>query len=269
MDEEVIDGVRKEYIDQVLKENPDLFKGAGEIHWKDHIDMTAAIQNNGVDSSISKTINMESTATIVDVKEAYERAYSKGLKGITIYRDGSRGEQVLSTSSSEGPQAGDNRVDKESEEIGDGQRVHTVPGVSQGKPIKADLEDVLSAKRYRVRINDQSVYIIIAEEPSGAPCEIFVKFPYQSTDNCYTPLCRSLSLSMRYGVPLTEIVKQLEKSVVVVNDAPSHLARILKMYMQSKGTSLEKVSCPGCGEGTLIFSEGCEKCGNCGWSKCS
>ncbi len=249
--DEIIDGVRKKYIDQVLAGSSELFKGAGDIHWRDHVLMQAVLQKH-VDSSISKTINMPNDATKWDVRGAYELAYETGCKGVTIYRDGSRETQVLSSSSVQEDDEG-------------GVRPATSTG---GGVIKAELGDVLTAKRYRVKVHDQKVYILVAEDDTGAPVEIFVKFPYTTVDDCYASLCRQLSLSMRYGVPLSDIVKQLEKSVIVVNDAPSHLARILKMYMQSKGT-LAKISCPGCGEGTLIFTEGCEKCGNCGWSKCS
>jgi len=235
----------------LTKAAQDLFKGAGDIHWRDHILMQAVLQE-WVDSSISKTINMSNDATKMEVKGAYELAYETGCKGVTVYRDGSRETQVLSTTTGQSD-----------ETCSDG-----ISASSGSRNIKKDLGDVLTAKRYRVKVHDQKVYILVAEDDTGAPVEIFVKFPYATVDDCYVSLCRQLSLSMRYGVPLSDIVKQLEKSVVVVNDAPSHLARILKMYMQSKGT-LAKINCPGCGEGTVIFTEGCEKCGNCGWSKCS
>ena len=93
--EEIINGVRKKYIDQVLAENPDLFKGAEDIHWSDHVKMQGVLQEH-VDSSISKTINMPEDTTAEEVKEAYELAYKLGCKGVTVYRDGSRGAGVLS-----------------------------------------------------------------------------------------------------------------------------------------------------------------------------
>lgn len=251
-DGEITEGVRKKYIDQVLAENPELFKGAEDIHWSDHIKMQAVLQNSGVDSSISKTINMPNNATVEDVKDAYELAWKLGCKGVTIFRDGSRGgEQVLSTSK---------------ESSGGMQR--------KGGPLrasddyiqtKATLPDTLGATRYRVQVKKQKVYVIIAEDNSGHPVEVFAKFPFEGGGSWNT-LCRSISLSLRYGVPLDEVISQLEKSVVVVNDMPSHLSRILKMYLDSKGELISD-SCPDCGS-TLIFEEGCEHCGSCGYSKC-
>jgi ribonucleoside-diphosphate reductase alpha chain len=62
--------------------------------WKEHVDVQAAAQNN-IDSGVSKTINLPNSASIVDVKNAMKYAWQSGCKGITIYRDGSRDEQIL------------------------------------------------------------------------------------------------------------------------------------------------------------------------------
>ena len=68
-----------------------------EISPRDHVLMQAELQKH-VDASISKTINMPKEATVEDVREVYELAYTSGCKGVTVYVDGSRAEQVLSTS---------------------------------------------------------------------------------------------------------------------------------------------------------------------------
>jgi len=251
MSEEIIDGVRKKYIDQVLAEHPELFKGAEDIHWSDHVRMQAKIQES-VDSSISKTINMPNDATREDVKNAYELAYKLGCKGITVYRDDSRETQVLSTEAGGSPE-----------------QSSVQRSVSEGgRSRKASLGDTLSAKRYIVKVDDEKVYIIIAYDAESRPMEVFTKFPYEQ-NNTWNTLCRQLSLSLRYGVPLEEVIKQLEKSVVVINDVPSHLARILKMYSAELCGACHTTKCPECGEGQLIFTEGCNKCLDCGWSKCS
>ena len=83
------DGVINERVD-----NDRIFKTSSEIHWKDHINMQAAFQKY-VDNSISKTINMPEDATVEDVMEAYIYAWQKGLKSIALYRDNSKGFQIL------------------------------------------------------------------------------------------------------------------------------------------------------------------------------
>jgi ribonucleoside-diphosphate reductase alpha chain len=71
-----------------------VFATAMEINWKDHIDMQASWQEF-VTNAVSKTINMENSATVEDIKEAFIYAWGKGLKGITAYRDGSKSFQIL------------------------------------------------------------------------------------------------------------------------------------------------------------------------------
>lgn len=76
-----------------------IFKVANEISFKDHVLMQAAFQEH-VENSISKTINLPNDVTIQDVMDAYMLAYDTGCKGITVYRDGSRAGQVLTTNKS-------------------------------------------------------------------------------------------------------------------------------------------------------------------------
>lgn len=74
--------------------DPAFWKTAHEIHWRDHVKMQAAFQQH-VDDGISKTINMSADATRGDVSDAYLLAWKLGCKGVTVFRDGCRGEQVI------------------------------------------------------------------------------------------------------------------------------------------------------------------------------
>ena len=73
-----------------------VFVIAADINWKDHLRAQAAWQK-WIGNAISKTINMPAETTVEDVKGAYMMAHDLGLKGITLYRDGSRHKQVLNT----------------------------------------------------------------------------------------------------------------------------------------------------------------------------
>ncbi|MEM4275145.1 MAG: adenosylcobalamin-dependent ribonucleoside-diphosphate reductase [Candidatus Nitrosocaldaceae archaeon] len=72
----------------------DIFVTAMDMHWTDHI-IAQAIWQKWISNAIAKTINMPNDATVEDVKSSYLLAYALGLKGITVYRDGSRNQQVL------------------------------------------------------------------------------------------------------------------------------------------------------------------------------
>ena len=72
----------------------DVFVTAMDLHWRSHIEVQAVWQRH-IGNAISKTINMPESASVEDVKEAYLLAHKKGLKGITVYRDNSRSEQVM------------------------------------------------------------------------------------------------------------------------------------------------------------------------------
>lgn len=78
----------------------DIFLTAMDMHWTDHVVAQSIWQCNGIDNAVSKTINMPFNATANDIRLAYVLAHELFLKGITIYRDGSRNEQVLHTNTS-------------------------------------------------------------------------------------------------------------------------------------------------------------------------
>lgn len=227
-----------------------ILRTAQEITPKEHINMQAMLQPS-VDSSISKTINLPSTATVQDVLDAYLYAYQTKCKGITVYRDGSRMGQPLTTNSTNPEKA--------------------EPVLSTGKK---ELPDVLNAKRYRLRTPDKSkMYIIVCFDDEGNPAEVFAKFPFDNRPKLsekatmWNTTCRMVSLALRCGIPLEDIIKQLSKASGHMYDLPAQLAKLLKTFLSDTGREY-KETCPDCG-GELIFSEGCNHCQSCGYSKCS
>lgn len=240
--------------DEIPEKWQEIFRTAQDVSPNDHIRMQGILQNNGVDSSISKTINMPFQATREDVRFSYLLGFELGCKGLTVYRDGSRDHQVLNTVSSED--------DK------------TALVSQSGLVRKKDLPDVLSAKRYRLKdINDNTIYLIVCFDDNESPMEVFAKFPFDNQvdlkdkSTMWTTTCRLVSLALRYQIPMGEIIKQLDRSSGHMLDLPAQLGKLLKSFMAATrhGFSL---ACPEC-SGNLVFEEGCETCRDCGYSKCS
>ncbi len=239
-------------LNEIPEEWQEIFRTAQDISPEDHIRMQGILQNSGIDSSISKTINLPSTATREDVRLSYMLGFELGCKGLTVYRDGSRDSQVLSSGKS-----------------GDTATVST-----QGLVRKKKLPDVLSAKRYRLKdANGNTIYLIVCFDDDENPMEVFAKFPFDNRvdlkdkSTMWTTTCRLVSLALRYQIPMEEVIKQLDRSSGHMLDLPAQLGKLLKSFMAGTQKGFSSI-CPEC-SGKLIFEEGCEVCRDCGYSKCS
>ncbi len=239
--------------DEIPEEWQDVFCTAQDISPKQHILMQGCLQNNGVDSSISKTINLPSNATKDDVRTSYMLGFELGCKGLTVYRDGSRDHQVLNAGEA---------------------KEKTAVVSSTGLLRKKTLPDVLSAKRYRLKdINQNTIYLIVCFDDDESPMEVFAKFPFDNRvdlkdkSTMWTTTCRLVSLALRYQIPMEEIIKQLDRSSGHMLDLPAQLGKLLKSFMAGTQHGFAS-SCPEC-SGKLVFEEGCEICHDCGYSKCS
>ncbi len=240
--------------DEIPVQWQEVFRTAQDVSPEDHIQMQGILQNNGVDSSISKTINLPNSATREEVEYSYIMGYKLGCKGLTVYRDGSRDQQVLNTK--EGAAA----------------EQQTALVSTAGE--KKILPDTLSAKRYRVKDQDQkSVYIIVCFDENEQAMEVFAKFPFDNRvdlkdkSTMWTTTCRLVSLALRFNIPASEIIKQLDRSSGHMLDLPAQLSKLFKSFMAGTQHGFAS-TCPEC-SGTLIFEEGCETCHDCGYSKCS
>lgn len=102
--DEIIKKVEANYgsvqgLDEIPKWMQEVFVTAMDLHWTDHV-VAQAVWQNWIDNSISKTINMPNNVTPEDIEYAYVLAHELGLKGVSVYRDGSRHLQVLHTDTS-------------------------------------------------------------------------------------------------------------------------------------------------------------------------
>ena len=243
-----------------------VFRTAMDIDWKDHIMMQAVFQKH-VHASISKTINMPEEATRDDMAAAVMMAWKNGIKGMTIYRTGSRNEVVLALS------------EKEPEEPAE-------PGMQERCRPKE-----LIGKTYLCQSGCCRLYVTV-NLFEGAPWEVFIRTV--GSGGCEAnsnALGRAISTGLQSGVPHTKYVKQFRKvnclSAVkngesegyscadVVGrciDLAAHMETITTLddWAITDVTGKGKNHCPEC-DAELDFGEGCNQgiCKNCGWSGCS
>jgi ribonucleoside-diphosphate reductase alpha chain len=215
---------------------PAYFVTAKEIPIEWHIKMQAVFQKY-VHNAVSKTINLPDSAAKDDVAKAFLLAYELGCKGITVYRDGSRTEQVLSSVKP--------LMDSES-------RVSKLPSV-------------LEARRVAIETPEGTVYFNISFHRER-PIEVFITTPAETKfAEVYEAFARVFSVALRGGIPLSRLTHQLERanakygSVVSVPYALVRAFRFLGVNGEAR--------CPDCG-GELVAEEGCMKCRSCGFTRC-
>ncbi|MEW6096306.1 MAG: vitamin B12-dependent ribonucleotide reductase [bacterium] len=241
-----------------------LFCTAHDITPEWHIKMQAAFQKY-TDNAVSKTVNFPHDATCEDVKKVYLLAYKSGCKGVTIYRDGSREEQVLYLGLKK----------KEEKEV---RTPRPRPTVTKGITQK-------------VTTGCGNLYVTINEDEKG-PCEVFSQMG--KSGGCAASqseaISRLISLSLRSGIDIEAIIKQLkgircpspswQKGGMVLS-CPDAIGKAIEKYMTNglgTTTSLKKITptklsagiypeCPECSE-LLELVEGCAVCRACGYSKC-
>ncbi len=233
----------------------ELFKTAMQIDVDWHVRHQAVFQQY-TDNAVSKTINLPRQATMEDVKDAYVKAWNYGCKGITVYRDGSRETQVLSTGRG-----------GEELELKPKRRPKTLEGYTTS--IQTPLGNLF-------------VTVNMAE---GKPFELFAQIGKAGSDViAFTEaIARLISLSLRCGISVDEIATQLEgiggarsvgfgpNRVMSVPDAIGQALKELALSGVEDNGSPEKPSleiCPDCGTGSLVRAEGCFKCEACGFSEC-
>lgn len=245
----------------------DIFVTAHDITPEDHIAMQAAFQLH-TDNAVSKTVNFSSEATVEDVEKVYRLAYQSGCKGVTIYRDGSRDEQVLSTG-------------KKEEKV----ELVAAPTVEDKRSIKRDRPKALKGWTYQMQTGCGPLYITVNEDKAGL-FELFTTMG--KAGGCAASqaeaLGRMVSLAWRSGVQARQVVKQLlgischcpagfgDNKVLSCADA---VAKAIQAHMHAAGydTAIEKTAhergaCPECG-GPVEHEGGCSVCHVCGYSECA
>ncbi len=276
---------------------PDYVVTAHDIDPYFRVKMQGVIQKY-IDSSISSTVNLQEDVTVETVADIYMSAYEAGLKGITVYREGSR-EGILLTDKQE------KKTEAENEVAANGQTAVKIPSAQPRiRPM------VTSGITRRIRTGEGTLYITINQDENGL-CEVFTAIGKAGGNAAAQSeaISRLISLALRSGIDPQAIIKQLigisgpsptwEDGRLILS-TPDAIGKALDDYLknmnrddngnnadqfpsstqftmadeaESKSNSVEDytfrniTTCPDCGS-TVQHQSGCVTCPSCGFSKC-
>ncbi len=269
-----------------------VFITAHDISPLDHIRMQAAFQKH-VDNAVSKTVNFSHYALPKDVEDAYFLAYGLGCKGVTVYRDGSREEQVLSTGKTE-QGARDKGQGAEATKRGETPAEHKI--TPKKRP------EVITGTTRLMKTGCGNLYVTINEDENGNLFELFTQMG--KAGGCASSqaeaIGRLISLALRSNIESEELVKQLKGischspawanggKISSCSDAISKAieryaergsrkngngshpkeAQEIKKPKETKNMIMLCGACPDCG-GAVEHEGGCAVCRDCGFTKCS
>lgn len=246
---------------------PKYFVTAMDISWKERIDIQSVLQQF-CDTGISSTINLSEETTVDDIKKLYIYAWKKRLKGVTVYRVGSR-EGVLILND-ESKSSATKVITKRPKELPascysvkiKGQQFIVAVGLLDDKPYEIfafKIVDYINIPYHEGTITKiQKGQYALKSEYFTIPNLVTEMGPEEQAVTLYC------SMLMRHGIDMEYIRKTTKKVNGNITSFSSAICRILSVYVPKKKEGI----CPNCG-GTLIHSEGCISCDSCEYSKCS
>lgn len=283
-DQDIINQINDSTLSQddwkhIYEQSPWLGACAQDIDWQRRVELQGIVQKYFVTHSISSTVNLPNSVTEQEVSDIYVNSWKNGLKGITVYRDGSR-EGIM--------------VQREKKKEDDKFESY-VQAPKRPKSLEADF--------YVSRVKGETFYVMVGLY-NEKPYEIFVykvsedeqqnKYPqhkgtitkmrknvykytseYLTIDNISMKLSTEelamvlfSSMLMRTGANLKYIIKTANKVDDNIASFTAAMTRILKKYVHDPEEEvIQGEVCPDCG-GRLIRENGCIHCIDCGWSRC-
>ena len=262
-----------------------VFVHSQNINPNKRVEMQAVLQKY-IDASISSTVNLNTNVTAEEVFKLYMEAWKKGLKGLTIFRQGCARQAILSTGTETPPEP------KEAPVAGTKVKLNAISPLSRDSFGK-----VLNGKTYKTTTACGTLYVTINTDGEGNIVELFTNSSKNGT--CKANLnaeTRMASLALRSGAKIEEVIDQLKgihcqscafmkakgkkldgiscpdiiaktlmkecKHAVMQNEVPATQEEAFKV-------AEELPECPNCHSKSLIMTGGCCSCHECGWSKCN
>ncbi len=269
LNDQILEDIRQSgSLTGIPEDMANVFVTAHDIAPEWHIRIQAAFQRH-TDNAVSKTVNFPGDASPADIRSAFELAHSLGCKGVTIYRDGSRSEQVLTR-----------------ETPGSGQETGQPEPDKFVKP--RPRPEVTTGFTERVKVGCGNLYVTINYDENGV-CEVFTNTgkaggcPSQSEATA-----RLATAALRAAVDPQCIIDQLSgirchstirQSGLKALSCPDAIAKVLAKVVDHRNGKIRTEeenpaakpgapACPECGA-ELTHAEGCAICRKCGYSRCN
>jgi ribonucleoside-diphosphate reductase alpha chain len=270
--EAVIRGEPLEEITGLPPRMAELFLTAHQVSPEWHVRIQAAWQKH-IDNAVSKTVNLPAEATLDDVDAVFRQAHRDGCKGITVYRDGSRSGQTLSTPGSRSGKPAERKVDE---------RAATTARTPRPR------SRVTHGRTFKFRMGCGTLFVTVNRDKHG-PCEVFANLgkaggcPSQSEATC-----RAVSVALRSDIDPAVLIEQLkgircmstclarkDNGEISVLSCPDAIAKAIEEAIREdpvKASAVQASSagrpCPHCGQ-PMRKESGCSVCDQCQYNSCA
>ncbi len=269
-----------QHIDEIPAEIKKLFIVAHDIHHEDRINMQADIQKY-ISNSISSTINLPTDVTTEEIENIYLKAWELKLKGITIYRDGCKYFQPMTTTKAIKPEQ---------------------TGIKDENWVRPK---AISGQIVKTKTGSGTLYTSIGLDETEMPVELFINISKHGSEiSAFSEaLGRVISIALQHNVPVESLAETIIGIIgdkptwdngKLIKSIPDAIGRILKGYSDKLKEKAESPSlfknttettkqeidyknpveipgaetCPSCGEKAFVRTEDCFSCLSCGYSKC-
>lgn len=278
--------------EQDIRKSPYAGATAPEIDWKKRVEMQALVQKYTT-HSISSTINLANDVSVDLVGDIYIDSWKKGLKGITVYRDGSRSGILISADDNSKKKAENKyitetfvakRPDKIEAEVvrfhNESEKWLAVIGLVEGKPYEVftgKMKDAFNLPQWVTKgwviknRNEDGTSRYDFQYIDAEGYKVTIEGLSRSFDKEFWNYAKLISGVLRHGMPIPYVVDLIHNLNLYdehINTWKNGVARALKRFIP-EGAQLKDKKCPNCSDPEgLVFEEGCLKCKSCGHSKC-
>lgn len=260
-------------VEKAFKRSPWYGSTANDIDWTKRVEIQGLIQRYTT-HSISSTINLPENTPKEMIHTIYIESWKKGLKGVTVYRDGCRTGVLVNTNEKKNESFSYKDAMKRPEALNcdiyrtkaKGDPFTIIVGLIDSKPY-----EVFGIPTLLMEGFDSGILTKKARGVYNLTCSLdkelsIIKDITKGMTDEQEVITRLISTSLRHGADIRFIVEQISKTDGELHSFTKAIARILKHYIPDG--SISTLSCQECGSKSIVFEEGCSKCKECGSSKC-